>query len=315
MKKIKQIAEFAKMYKFNIPVEKHFEYYIETLSQSTEFQNIKALVDEFADFEEWLAINDFNNVGHYKMNFAYNTLKNHIGSSKAYERCLQFDYSNTKFYEKDYLKLYEGDCFLSIDFSSANYQTVKIFDHENELMDSWENLCNHLNIHPMVEKSKSFRQVVFGNLNPKRFQKISHYYILKLVDELKSIFPEDNIIFISHDEIVFRLSDSEEIAKERCYQILDILALLEIKRNALLEPWLNVKITPYKTSRISKGIYVKDIYSLDENELFCTPKYKTLFGCPGNLYYINFKKYVLAKDVEELDCLFTLDEKLAKWII
>ena len=319
MKKIKQIDEFAKLYKLNIPVPEHFEYYIQTLSNSYEFRDIVSLVNEYSDFEEWLEKHDFHNVGHYKMNNVFEILKKHILESAAYGRCQNFDYSETKFFEKDHLKMYEGNYMLSLDFSSANFQSVKIFDDENVLKSSWEELCSSMHIHPMISRSKSFRQLVFGNLNPKRFQKIHHHYMIKLVDELSSIFPPENIIFVSHDELVMNLGNEESVASERVLQIEEVVKLLKEKRVSNGDIWLDVKPTIFKMNKISKGIYVKAIYTLiysikNKNKKL-VQLYKTLFGCPGNMYYMNFKEHILEEGIEDRDCLFVLENRIAKWML
>ena len=313
MKKINEIAEFAKLFKLNIPVEEHFEYYIQTLAQTFEFKDIVSLVNNYAEFEDWLKESGYNNVGHYKMGFAYDQLKNYILSTEAFERCQNFDYSDFKFYEKDHLKMYEGNFMLSLDFSSANFQSVKIFDYEGKMKESWKDLCEYLKIHPMLVQSKSFRQVVFGNLNPKRFQKIQHYHILNLVEDLSSIFPSEDIIFVSHDELVINLGNNESIANERVNQILVVVK--SIKDNYLNNGgvWMNVNPTIFKMNKISKGVYVKTIYFQTIDSII--EAYKTLYGCPGNVYYINFKKHILGEEVDERDCFFISENRLAKWVL
>lgn len=313
MEKIKEITEFAKLFKLNIPIEEHFEYYIQTLSQSFEFKDIHFLVKHYAEFEEWLQKNGYNNVGHYKMGTVYERMKDYLLMTEAFARCQEFNYSDVKFYEKDHLKMYEGNLMLSLDFSSANFQSVKIFDHENKLKSSWKELCDSLSVHPMISSSKSFRQVVFGNLNPKRFQKIQHYHMLKLVEALELIFPPDNIIFVSHDELVMNLGDNENIANERVEQILTVVKTIKEKRLNDGETWMNINPTIFKMNKISKGIYVKTIYFSTTDSI--VQAYKTLYGCPGNMYYVNFKKYILEEEVEERDCLFVLENRLAKWVL
>lgn len=313
MKKINEIAEFAKLFKLNIPVEEHFEYYIQTLSHSFEFKDIVSLVNNYSDFEKWLKDNEYNNVGHYKMHFAYEQIKRHILDSEAYQRCLDFDYSDIKFYEKDHLKMYEGNYMLSLDFTSANFQSVKIFDKEGMLKNSWKDLCEYLKIHPMIAESKSFRQVVFGNLNPKRFQKIQHYHILRLVDALNEVFPPEDIIFISHDELVMNLGNDRKIASDRVSQITEVVKQIKEDRLFNCESWMNLTPTIFEMNKISKGVYVKTIFFQTMDSII--EAYKTLHGCPGSVYYMNFKKYILESEIDERDCFFMVENRLAKWVI
>ena len=313
MKKIKEINEFAKLFKLNIPIEEHFEYYIETLSHSYEFKDIVSLVNSYSDFEEWLKENGFNNVGHYKMNFAYHLLLNHLKDSQAYQKCLEFDYSQVKYYEKDHLKMYEGNFMLSLDFSSANFQSMKIFDSDNELKSSWMELCEYFKIHKMLASSKSFRQIIFGNLNPKRFQKIQHMHMLKLVDELSEVIDPSLIIFISHDEVVINLGNEEGVAFEMMQKMIECVEIIRSRRFSKLETWMEIKPTVFNMKKISKGIYVKSIFSSTGS--YFVEMYKTLFGCPGNMYYTNFKQNILFDEIEEKDCLFMIENRMAKWVI
>jgi hypothetical protein len=120
-------------------------------------------------------------------------------------------------------------------------------------------------------------------------------------------------VFISHDEIVMNLGDDQELAYQKAQIILK--AMETIKENRVKEdkPWMSLGTTVFIMNKISKGIYAKTIFFLTNDSL--VQSHKTLFGCPGNVYYMNFKKYILEKEVEEKDCLFFLDNRLAKWVI
>jgi hypothetical protein len=103
-------------------------------------------------------------------------LKEYIINSEAYNSVQEFDYSKVEFRTKNDINKFEDEILLSIDFSQANFNTVKSFDSKikSEFNGSWEELCEYLDIHPTLAYSKSFRQIVFGNTNPKRLQKIQH---------------------------------------------------------------------------------------------------------------------------------------------
>ncbi len=313
MKTIKEITEFAKLFKLNIPVNEHFEYYIQTLSHSFEFRDIVALVNNYSDFEDWLKENGYNNVGHYKMGYVYELILNHLKSSQAYLKCQEFDYSTFKFYERDLLKIHEGNFMLSLDISSANFQAMKIFDQDNELKSSWKELCDSLKIHPVISSSKSFRQVLFGNLNPKRFQKIQHRNMIMLAEELEKAFSMEEVISISHDEIIMNLGEDQKDAHQKANMILKAVESIRAQRLEKCEPWMGLGSKIFTINKIAKGIYVKTIFFLVEDSI--VESYKTLFGCPGNMFYMYFKKHILGKEVEERDCLFSIENRLAKWII
>ncbi len=309
MEKIKEIEQFSKLFKINIPTQEHFEYYIKTLMKSEEFSGLDSLISEYANFEEWVKFKRYQNVGEYKMGHALKEIKNYLSKTRAYEKCQLFDYSKEKFYQKNHLKMHEGNFLLSLDISSANFQSLKAFDADNELKENWEELCSELLIHPTLAKSKSFRQIVFGNLNPKRFQKIQHMCSIKLAEFLMHIVEKENVIVISHDEIILNLG--KEIVLEKIESILSHQELFKENLITSGEVHMDFKHSIFKMEKISKDVYVKIFPKLDFNK----PPIKTLWGCPKNLFYINFKKHILEEEIDERDCLFELEGKLAKWII
>jgi hypothetical protein len=312
MNKIKDIREFSKMFNIVIPMEDHFEYYINTLSKSFEFVDLSYSVNKFSEFEEWLTNNSYQNIGNYKMGYAYNTLKNYLNSSNAYQKCREFDYSKTIFYTKNSLKTNEESYMLSLDFSSANFQSIKIFDKDDELKSSWLKLCEFLKIHPTVALSKGFRQVVFGCMNPQLFGKIQHHYILKLVKELSEFLPDEEFNFISCDETIINLGIDKDIACKKAEDIQNLVKELKIKRFENNQPWMNIHYNIFTMKKISKDVYIKEFF-VSVNGTLCE-LYKSLFGCPKNIYFINFKKHIINEGIVEEDCVFTLNNRLAKWI-
>ncbi|MFA5067458.1 MAG: hypothetical protein WC466_05400 [Candidatus Izemoplasmatales bacterium] len=312
MEKIKQISEFSKMFKINIPVESYFDYYIKVLSESFEYKNIYNLVERFSEFEMWVEANGYQNVAHYKMEYAFKELINYISSTNAYKGVLDFDYSKIGFFKKDNWKLYQNNFFLSVDIASANFQSLKLFDKENQMKSSWAELLNHLSVYPLVAESKSFRQLVFGNLNPKRIQKIQHYQILKIFETLEDLISTDEIVVVSEDEIVFCIGNNESDALEKRKNLLLEIEKIREVHLSKKEGWMETKNTTFKYEKTSKDLYTKTIFL--GNTIDITNSHKTLYGCPGNVFYLNFKKYILDKPVEEKDCFFQVDNKLAKWV-
>lgn len=294
--------EFSKMFKISVPVEKHFDYYIETLSKSPEFKHLPELVEEFKEFQEWVKENGHEHIGRYKKN-CLSQIKNKIETTIAYQNFNDYDYSTFDFKTLDQRFVKSGNMFISIDIKSANFSTMKTFDEENELGESWEDLCLDLMIHPLLIKSKSFRQVVFGNLNPKRNGKIQLSKMNILAEELET--KGFDIAYISNDEVI--------VSTDKPYE--DWLLLNGITHKASLPDSLGVplKLTVLKWVKaegMRKGEYLKEGY----ND-YCHPTYDSLIGIPGHVYYSYFKKYILKEEVEERDLYFTHDGKMAKWVI
>lgn len=303
--RIKDVEEFSKIFKINIPIKEYFDYYIRTLSKSQEFMNINELVNAFSDLEKYAKSLGYSGAKSYKLDFALPTLVNYIKQTEAYKNVQEYTFKSVT---KDMIKKNgEEDCiYISFDISKANYSTIKQFDEYNELMGSWEELCNHFDIHPTLIKSKSFRQIVFGNLNPNRLQKFQHFNIMNALNLLKLRgVSEDNIAFISHDELVlkFKENDPNEAWIMNQYLSNDIIDILSKEMNDF-----PVKRTVYKLKRLGKEMYVK--YVLNRNlEL----DYKTLHAVPGNKFYKYFKTQILEEQVEDMDLKFYNDGEIAKW--
>lgn len=84
MKKPGDIKEFCKLLKIHIPYYNEFEYYIDVLSQSKEYENIKSLVDHFCDFEQWVQENGYESVAQYKMKYAFPKIVDFIKTRKLF---------------------------------------------------------------------------------------------------------------------------------------------------------------------------------------------------------------------------------------
>lgn len=292
--------EFAKMFKLNIPVEEHFNYYMVTLSKSPEFSDITDLVNEFADFEKWVKDHGYGHIGSYKKKVLLD-LKKKIQDSKAFERFSEFDYSSFVFATIDKRFEKSDRFFLSIDIKSANFSTMKTFDEEDGLGANWEEFCNQNLVHPTLAKSKSFRQVVFGNINSKRNGKIQ----LSKMNQLSDILEDKgyDLAYISNDEVI--------ITSDQPYE--DLMPVNEIITQASQDLGVPLKLSLIKWDKLDgmrKGEYLKRHYNY-----YVQHQYNSLVGVPGNIYYKYFKRYVLEEDYEERDLYFINEGRLAKWVI
>lgn len=319
-KEILDVEEFCKLYKVNIPVESEKEYYIETLLRSEEYRsynnNLQGKIDTYVDLEEFVSKNGYSKVRDYK-NECMDLLKNFILNSQAYKTLMEAEFPTVKLTSKDLINLVEEvDYLLSFDFKSANYSVLKTFDTENELESSWKDLCAKFNVHKALVDSKSFRQIVFGSTSPKRLQTFQHVCINKLLWSVQNIIgtKEEDIVFISHDEIVIRVKSADKVV-----QIQD--NYLEYMSKLVGMP---IKLTPYSLKKIKKNTFIKTIHGINtktgiaatENKgmYYFTDDYQTLHGVPGNKYYMYFKKFILNKETEPRDLMYVNDGELCLWI-
>jgi hypothetical protein len=303
---MKDIAEFEKIFKVTFPVKEHYRYYIDTLAKSPFYAGLPSLVKEFEQYERDVEELGYESAKNYKLDYALPRVRDYILDTKAFSGLInsQFIFKN-KLRTKDELRSHDDKMLLSIDFKSANYSALKTFDSFGELGDSWERLCRDLDIHPTLAKSKSFRQYVFGNTNPKRLQKVQHNGILKIVDALiaDSGFIEDDFVFISHDEFIVKMESVNDVN-----MLMSQIGII-INREAINMP------THYKIfinhSIGHKGMCVQSIFEIKEGK-YCL-KYDTLFKVPGHKFFKYFKQRILNEPIDKRDLMFMSDGEVAVW--
>ena len=118
----------------------------------------------------------------------------------------------------------DGQRFLSIDLVKANYQALRYYTREilqqapseNDLIlgsSTFDEFIRKFTDEPYYAEAKKFRQVIFGNANPKRQQKIQRYIIDNILSFLlnEGLFAEDNLKDYTSDEIVFVIDDKTPI--------------------------------------------------------------------------------------------------------
>lgn len=93
--------------------------------------------------------------------------------------------------------------FVSIDMVKGNVQSFNFFDKDILQADTYDEFMSKFTKHDYFKQSKQIRQVIFGNLSPKKQQNIQKY-IMSLVKDLliENGVNEDDIFASSSDEIV-----------------------------------------------------------------------------------------------------------------
>lgn len=103
-----------------------------------------------------------------------------------------------------------GKRFLSFDLVKSNIQALNYVNPEI-LMNSltYEDFIGKFTDSYYISKSKYFRQVVFGQMNPKRHITIAKYLISKVYDCLRRFKILDyDLVCVSSDEIVFEVPEN-----------------------------------------------------------------------------------------------------------
>ncbi|NRA90865.1 MAG: hypothetical protein HRU43_07055, partial [Simkaniaceae bacterium] len=280
------------------------------------YAGIGVLAKEFEQYEqEIVGEGIFKNTISYKLDYVLPMMRDYIKGTKAYEKMMEQDFSKNKLRKKDLLKHNYDTYLISIDFKAANHSAMKTFDSDGELYGSWEELCIALDVHPMLAKSKSYRQMVFGNTNPKRLGKIQHTNILIIVDKLieDHDFEEDDFVFISEDEMVVRLRPDHKHAIGRIHVL--NAAVGTIIQNEGIGMQTHYKV--FKNEAITKeGMKLKDMcvqtrYNVKMGGL--SEKSTSLFKVPGHKFFKYFKTHILKEEFDQRDLMFMSDGEIAVW--
>jgi hypothetical protein len=292
-------SEFTKLSKIFIPKQDQVDYYLSVLKQSPKYQDVESLFEGFSMFSDRVMTAGYSSTSKYKMK-CLDLLVSYITSTKTYSE-FQAAPQHALYYKTDELikSIGPDKFYLSLDIQNANYSIMKSFDQTNELGVDWKELTTKLNIDPYLSNFKSFRQLVFGNLNPKRNQKLQIKYINQLLDN--TLILKQKVIWISHDELVLlfdNFNDSQTFIN-----------------NFKPDLKINLQYALYQLNRINNEKYFfKEIfpsspqYSIDNH-------YPALFGVPNNQYYFYFKTIVLKQPLDDRDLYFWNDNRLAQWVV
>lgn len=200
---------------YNLPINlvdiKYFEYMLDLFEKDyqsrTKWEKLWDVIDDKFDGSPNNFLVEFKNVRE-------NMIQT-VANSEAYKRFNSMDMSRFAVPDKPNVpdkNVYNGDNvgkkFLSIDLSKANFQAIKLTDKEVMLgADTWAEFAGNFTDLDYFKESKYIRQVVFGQLNPKRCITIEK----NIINEVWKFYKEDakytNIVRMSNDEIVIELPD------------------------------------------------------------------------------------------------------------
>lgn len=277
---MRDIKGFCKLFDISIPNDEYFDYYIEQLSKTNKLQNIYELISLYEDFEK-----DCEDVLGYKIKKS-NEVVQYILNSYAYQEltCHPItDYPVAKNF------VYEEDkIYVSIDIIKANFTSFKTFDDRNEFGESYDEFLSKFDIHPVFLHSKSFRQFIFGNTNPKRQSKLQRSIIEDLLNLLRPLKLET--LCVRADEIIYSINDFSELSK-----IIDI-----VDQNRF-------KIQVFKVKRID-DFRINTYYSFNGDELK-----SELVACDGTKFFMFLKEYILKEPLDIKDLFFKNNGLTAIW--
>lgn len=199
---------FVKDFKLpiNLIQEPYFDYFIELYNPDFDTYKKLELLQSFLktckDQEDFFQ----------KSTTVSTAVKEFIQNSKAYELMNNADLNsfpqNKNLTQQNiYIVPNVDKELISIDLEKANFNSFKLFNFEDETgIKTYRELISKFTDQEYFQQSKMFRQVIFGDLNPARQQRIQKYVIGHLCQKLQENGCE--ISSASSDEIVVKNKSS-----------------------------------------------------------------------------------------------------------
>lgn len=268
----------AKNFNIKIPYILNPEYYIDLLSKSSEYSNLKNDIDEF---------NHSNITNKSKLRqLAIDRLK------ILFEQKFQLeDNAYVVYLEEKEFKPINGETYLSIDVREANW-TISNYLLTNEKRTWFEYVVSEFDFPASLAKSKGLRQDIMGNVvNPRKFTRLQKYITKINLDKVLEFVSFDKIASINAEEIIINVGDDKDLVfnlKNIDYQVKTRKTLfkVDIEQN------------------FGDNVIVKSFLDDDYNLL-----YKSLWKVDGHRFYLHFKTLILNEDLSEYDKIFKYENK------
>lgn len=279
---MKNQKDFIKLFNLNIPNPDQFDYYLNQLSKTSKFKDIKYFLDLFEKIDS--EIDDFYQ---YKMDKAKEII-DFIKLSNTYTE-LTLDKNINDLPTNKSIFYEENKIYISIDLKSANWVSLKLYDQNNELGETYKDFLDKFNVPEVFIYSKYLRQFIFGNVNPKKQQKVQRNILQKeIIRKFDSYFQIEGV---KNDEVIFSLNEFKESKR--------IISDIDLNK-------YQFKI--FTCERV-EDFRVDTYYDEDGNFLK-----KELIGCSGHQFYWKLKQYITKEKIDIRDLYFQNEGKLAIWL-
>lgn len=193
--------------------------------------------------------------------------------------------------ETIYQKKYHGFKLISIDLTAANFQCLRHFK-PSLVTDckSYEDFIGGFTDEEYFIKSKQIRQIIFGNLNPKRQRTIQKELIRCVIEIVK-----DDFIIIDHsaDEVIIMMP--QDLSLEEMGETIDDYienpdnwkSINKFKSKLATD----VRTKPFRLGQIEDKPFFKKVYSNGKLELKAVPGH----------YFAETYKHILGEPVNHMD--------------
>ena len=281
---MKDPKSFVKLFDLNVPVIEHLDYYIDQMSKTQKYKDIKHFLSLYQESEM-----EISDAYEFRKNKSQEIIDFIKGTNAYNELCYDknlIDYPTAKSIE-----YVEGVKYLSIDLRSANWVALKHYDppHINELGNDYIDFLSKFNLPKVFLHSKYLRQFIFGNVNPKRLIKVQR----NLIQEMVRKYQDDlQVEGVRNDEVIFSFNDFSEIK--------DIYNQINHDR---------YKTKIFTINRV-EDFRIDNLYDIDGNLV-----HREMMGVDGTLFYIKLKEYITGEELDIRDLYFKSNGRKAIWVI
>ena len=281
---MKDPKSFVKLFDLNVPVIEHLDYYIDQMSKTQKYKDIRHFLSLYEESEV-----EISDAYEFRKNKSQEIIEFIKGTNAYNELCYDknlIDYPTAKSIE--YL---EEIKYLSIDLRSANWVALKHYDpaHINELGNDYIDFLSKFNLPKVFLHSKYLRQFIFGNVNPKRLIKVQRHLIQEMVRKYQDKLQVEGV---RNDEVIFSFKDFKEI--ESIYGEID-------------HDKYKTKI--FTIDRV-EDFRIDNLYDIDGNLV-----HREMMGVDGTLFYIKLKEYITGEELDIRDLYFRSNGRKAIWAL
>ena len=268
----------------------------------TKYENLVSLIDERFDGNPNLFLEYYHQIRDRIINTVKGTKEfNDFLSDDSIMANIKPLVSNRNLYTQEQ----DGCMFISFDMKKANFQTLRYVNPKivfnSETYEEFIGLFTDLEY---IKNSKYTRQVIFGNMNPKRIMTLEKMLTNELASKISEEYKEIplELFSLNADEIIFKFKGNEE-EFERIPNIGDyVFKDITYRCNKFK---LHHRQFELATSSSSLNVYEKEDY-LDghRRHLHCVP----------STYYPQVYKHLRGEKISQHDLIFYYEHELCQFM-
>lgn len=197
-----------------------------------------------------------------------------------------------------------GKMFVLIDLTKGNFQALNYVDKDILKAETYNEFIRRFTDIYYIEESKYFRQVIFGQMNPKHHIVVEKFMMGKVYDFLKEKYNFNDLVVSNSDELIYEIDSPlfEMPPSERLQDEIKKELGIDVHINFFFLNGYNLYSAREKHKRCT--FYAKhDAEFKDNEELMCVPQ--PYFAI---VYKLHNKIPLVREDFhfnyENIDCIF-----------